>query len=292
MQSVQLIVTGSMERIALHKSLNNVFKDLEFWEPIFSECFTSNPITSSAPPPQEDLLRTVDKLVNALFANIETGRHRDIPDMVILLDDLELANLNQPQVVIEYFLQAVRFKLRQIEQNSNRRTYEQFEKRLQENCSFHLFVPMTEAYFFGEGQTALDRAGARINSTVSGQDIDVEDFLVTEHIHNGVDYLNASKGSAFWAKNETDRAQHPKRYLDFLCSLETELNEFRYKETAGGVEALNDLSWLIVLSESDRVKYLRSLFEDIADRFALPEPFPGDHAPLTRCTNRRILRNM
>lgn len=93
----------------------------------------------------------------------------------------------------------------------------------------------------------------------------MENFLVT----NDTNYLTAPKGTSFWAQNPTDRAQHPKRYLDYLCSPEISKNrKARYKETRGGVNALKTLDWDSVFSGNPAyVKYQRSLFDDISWRF-------------------------
>jgi hypothetical protein len=96
-----------------------------------------------------------DALVaEALFGNEPSGGP---PELVIGVEDLELANIHQPEVVTrcirrgvdDYF---VRHPL------GSSRTEDRYRERLRTRCSFHLLVPMPEAYFFGE-RAALERAG-------------------------------------------------------------------------------------------------------------------------------------
>jgi len=280
MNRIQLIVTGDMEKLALHKSLAKPFPNLEFLEPVQSQGFTSadiNQIFSKVPNNTgED--REVDELVTALFNEIEC---RKSADMVIVIDDLETVNLDHSDLVVKYFRDAVNTYI------DFHRPTQRILNRLREDCSFHLFVPMAEAYFFGEEPLALRRAGATLTSTVSGQNMDVEDFGVT----NEVNYLTAPKGTSYWSSNPNDRKRHPKRYLDYLCSPQLSKNKAHYKETRGGVAALESLNWNSILSSNpNQVKYLRSLFDDISCQFGLPNPC--ECAFITDCKQGSVLRNI
>ncbi|KHD05747.1 hypothetical protein PN36_22575 [Candidatus Thiomargarita nelsonii] len=138
MDSIQLIVTGNMEKLVLHKALGNNFPNIAFWEPIQSQGFTSVDI-SLIPPDLIGEEREVDELVTALFNEIERRKHAD---MIIVIDDLETVNFHQPEVVVKYFRGAVNTYMK------NHHLTQRVLKKLREDCSFHLLVPMAETYFF------------------------------------------------------------------------------------------------------------------------------------------------
>jgi hypothetical protein len=99
MANVQLMVTGNLESLALHKALGRVKvfsqANIQFLAPK-----KYNSFTSSDPKPKRD----IDELAAALVAEIHVSQP---PDMVIVIDDLELANLHQPEVVASRFHEAV-----------------------------------------------------------------------------------------------------------------------------------------------------------------------------------------
>src|SRR5947208_699361 len=101
MKRLRLIVTGQAERRALHLSLKRLFEEhLEVMEPLFVEGFTSNrlrPLPASPAPAR----RLAARMAEALVAEVSVGRKKDgKADLVVALDDLELANDDQPQVVV------------------------------------------------------------------------------------------------------------------------------------------------------------------------------------------------
>ncbi|KHD07911.1 hypothetical protein PN36_17345 [Candidatus Thiomargarita nelsonii] len=288
MAHIQLIVTGDLEKLALALNRVTVFTqaNINFIKPQYKmESFTSGDVSKIPPKPQRKD-GNIDKLAAALVAEINLSQP---PDMVIVIDDLEIANFHQPELVASGFHDAVDWYIQNYNWASQRTRQTRIE-RLRERCSFHLLVPMVEAYFFGEVPDALNRAGAVLQSSVSG--MDVENFAVK----NDHDYLKAPKGTSFWAKNPNDRVQHPKRYLDYLCCSDVNLNRAsRYRETKGGVKALEKINWdSILLDNSPYLAYLRSLFDDISNRFNLTNPYPGVCAPVTDCGTgiSNILRNI
>jgi hypothetical protein len=105
LKRVQLIVTGEMERCALHTSLRAMFPGAEFLLPHKADSFTSSRLTSAPLPPPRLGLPTkpvVNKLANTLISYIEPGSQRaGYVDLVLVVDDLELANHDQPGVVAE-----------------------------------------------------------------------------------------------------------------------------------------------------------------------------------------------
>ncbi|MCK5522630.1 MAG: hypothetical protein KAI83_05790 [Thiomargarita sp.] len=291
MSSIQFIVTGKLEE-TLPEALARFFPTLDFLPAKWFQGFTSVKIDEQIKRKTEHK-RDVDKLANALVA---TAEKKKAADMIIVVDDLEIINLYHPEKVVECFREAVENQM-QVHKSTQR-----VRKKLQNDCSFHLLVPMIEAYFFGDkmdhgNPAALNKAGAILKSTVSGKNLNVEDFKVIEHIHQGVDYLTAT-GTSNWAKTLENRDKHPKKYLDYLCCPETDkktARKHRYRETKGGVEALKILDWNTVLSSKQNyVKFLRALIHDIAWKFDLPIDDTGQCASFTEYTDKpnRVLRNI
>ncbi len=176
MKRVQLIVTGVCERNALHDSLKQLFPELEFPEPLFEQGFTSTPISD---PPQSGILDTafkfakrmvgaVDELDEALVIGVEDQEDEHRPSR-----QLDVVRTNVHRALDEFCLQSppthrqTKHRLRLAEQVAAR-------------CSFHLLMPMVEAYFFGD-TAALLRAGAKPEqSKFDGAATDVERFSVTD----------------------------------------------------------------------------------------------------------------
>jgi hypothetical protein len=149
MPSIALIATGECEHRALGASLQRVFEgtDLEiapaFRRPVPS--ITSNHLGYPGPTSGDTQL---DRFVASVMATVE---HRDAPDFVFAIDDLELANVATAHHVTQLVSDAFHRYL------GATPTHRELA-RLRERCSFHLLCPMLEAYFFGE-PAALHRAG-------------------------------------------------------------------------------------------------------------------------------------
>ncbi|MCP4347360.1 MAG: hypothetical protein GY795_17785 [Desulfobacterales bacterium] len=286
--NVQLIITGSMERIALSKALGKAFPEINFLPSEFENGFTSFDILNTpynVKPRSAEL--PIDKLAKRLVTAVFPGKRRDKPvDMAIAIDDLELENIHQPDAVVNHFRDAVeRYINSQIDlvkQNNSRQI-------IRERCSFHLFVPMTEAYFFGDPD-AIVRAKRLRPSSVSGRITDVEQFQVT----NDQVYLTTPEGEIYWANKMDKRAQHPKCYIKYLCDPKGVLGEKNgYRETHNGVSALKDIDWNSVCCNKTHVKFLRSLFDDISKRFNLWNPYAGNCAQATYNDGKGlVLRNI
>jgi hypothetical protein len=204
------------------------------------------------------------------------------PDFVFGIEDLELANLNQAEAVIDAFRHAVAAELatRQCSMNADR--FDKFKARVKDCCSFHLFVPLAEAYFFAD-QGALEATGCTREAQLEAG-CDVELFRTID-----LEFLNApQQPPPHWAIDPQTRALHPKRYLQFLLDPEF------YSETEQGVAALQAISWQTVLGRPDHTLFLRSLFQDLAFALGLEiSLFPGNiHGLTSDYQNRnRVLRN-
>jgi hypothetical protein len=275
MPSIGLITTGECEHRALGASLQRAFEGAElvllqpFQRPAPS--ITSNYLGYPGPASGGT---QVDRLVASMMATLE---RRGAPDFVFAIDDLELPNVATAHHVTQLLSDAFRRAL------GTTPTHQQLA-RVRERCSFHLLCPMLEAYSFGE-PAALPRAGAarpaRLDPTHH-----LEDFLAAD--------------PAFMAPNDVrehpwrrpDRARHPKRYLSFLSN-PGDTERAGYKESRDGVRALSTLDWAQVFAyQPPGIAFAHSLFDDLADAFGVPNPFPGACHPLTMRRPGRTLRNI
>jgi hypothetical protein len=282
---VQLIVTGELERLGLHLSLWKLFAstgaDVKFLPPLKTQDFTSNRV--GALLPREQATKSLAaKLAGALVGTVYPGRGGTLQaDHVLAVDDLELANADQPEHVLEYFRHAVRAHVEHAfsSENARARVYQ----ALAERGSFHLLTPMVETYFFGEA-AALERA--RANRAPNRFDVarDLEDFEVDDP-----DYLAPAPATAPWKAEP--RHRHPKNYVRYLCNpTGTQLRA--YRETHEGLDALRVLDWTAVLRHETHAAFARALVDDIADALNVPSPCPGACSTLTARKGDGLLRNI
>src|SRR5581483_364423 len=114
----------------------------------------------------------IDKLAALLVGAVVPGKGNKPADYAHVVEDLELVNDHQPELVVQVFRDAV---ARHIDSNwPSLNTRQRVYATVRERCSFHLFRPMPEAYFFGE-PAALQRAGA-VQSAQLPEVVDLEQF--------------------------------------------------------------------------------------------------------------------
>jgi len=273
MPRIKLIVTGDMEKLALHKSLSRFFPDkLNCEEVIWDKprklhCATSYRLRSLKNNSGK-LSKPMKDIAQAMFDEILRGKTGQPADLVIVIDDIEIANIDQENIIIEHFRAAVEHIFKEKRYSSN--TEDRYRTILREKCSFHLLRPMIEVYLFGD-PNALQLAG--VSKSMKPQLIhptDVEKFET-----NDPEWLPTCK-----ANNENKRKdehnpitwwyqeRHPKLYLEHLsdrCGI-------FYDETNYGKKALEEIAWTKVPKCETDTSYLRSLFEDIADWFEILNP--------------------
>ena len=133
---------------------------------------TTNPLPAPSLPASR-MATTIRRMAKALVTETLVGASKPLPDMVIGIDDLELASVHQPEVVVEWLRRAVQESV--AERYPSLDSAERARQALREHCSFHLLVPLAEAYFFGE-DAALVRAGVPGTTCVHRLGHDVEDF--------------------------------------------------------------------------------------------------------------------
>jgi hypothetical protein len=301
---VALIPTGVMELLGLRDCLARLFPRHDFEaiplvparpgtspEP-FSQSFTTRH------RPTVDVPTTLAKLVQELAGQIYP-RRRDAADVAIVVDDLELFNLDQPAAVVG----AVRQGVREHVERSPLAPADKAElaRCLRERASFHLAVPMTEAWFFAD-PGSLARNGVPPNRPARLRaDVDPEAFESDDPAYSADDgsacltiadrnrrrrenrrapWLITAQPDVSWFVRE----RHPKAYLQWLCCEPHDNQCTGWRESKAGAEALRGLDWGAVLSNPAHCAYARALIDDLAD--ALGEPLPllsggGTIAPLT-----------
>lgn len=295
MVRIKLIVTGDMEKAALHKSLQKFFPNQRDGKQVIWDvprgplpCATSNRLRALAPnsSPSKPMI----ELAKAMIAEAIAGKTGQPADLVMVIDDVELENLDQEAVIAEHFRAAVNevFRLK----SHDSKTEDRFRSELQQKCSFHLLKPMVEAYLFGD-PAALGLAGVPngVNPCLV-HPTDVEQFESSDSLWLPICHAENERKqqqNKHWWRNE----RHPKRYLEHL----TERGHVTYEETTHGKDALIALDWGQVPKCQPDVPIVRSLFEDLSDWFCIPSPISGKTHPNfwpERTVNRAnlLLRNM
>jgi hypothetical protein len=294
MPKVVLIPTGSMEHLALGPCLKRLFPRADFEaRPLGGHLngFTSTDVTRPVPPPAGPVQKAEDKLAALLVASVEPGQGAPA-DYACVLEDLELVNDHQPDEVRRVFRSAVERHL-QAHQWPSLASRQKADDRLRERCSFHLFRPMTEAYFFGD-PAALGRAGA-VQPAQLPPDLDLEQFRTSDQA-----FLQRPPDARPKPERRIidmpDRQRHPKSYLHYLCDPTLMDKKRKYKETAGGAAALRDLDWQQVLAAPPHCPFLHAFLDDLGCALNLPLPFldAAKAHPLTKFPGgqHRLLRNL
>jgi len=254
MERIKLIVTGDMEKLALHKSLQHLFplnrnnKKVVWDTPRKLNCATSHRLRQTALPSS-----SMRKLAQAMLDEAIISKSGNPADLVVVIDDVELGNLEQENIIAEHFRAAVHCCLQENKYSSD---IKDIKEKLREKCSFHLLKPMVESYLFGDAN-ALRVAGVpqdRIPKLV--HPTDVEQFKTDDPLWLPTcqkENEERQKVTPWWCHE-----CHPKHYLeDYLI-------EGEYKEAKNGRNALEKLNWQKVPKCQTDTIFIRSLFEDIA----------------------------
>ncbi|MDD5036811.1 MAG: hypothetical protein PHE55_18945 [Methylococcaceae bacterium] len=296
MARIKLLVTGDMEKLALHESLKRLFpeqrngKKVTWDTPQKVQGATScrlQPLSLKHPPS-----KPMVTLAIAMIAEVTSGKTGSPADLVVVIDDVELSNLGQEKLVAEHFREAVNVAIA----NRKNKDIPEAEIRdiLRERCSFHLLKPMVESYLFGD-LNALGTAGVPRNVHPRlVHPTDVEEFET-----NDTDWLSTCRlqnkakeeGGNPWWRHEC----HPKHYLEYLAQRVDK--SYIYEETKHGKDALLTLDWRQVPKVRTDIPIIGSLFEDIAEWFDIPNPIqcqthPTFYAAGTMDQAKLLLRNL
>jgi len=262
---VALLTTGGLEQKALPLMLPRLFPDVEF-QAEYVDGFTSNRLSTPVPLANRPsgLSTNAEKLAKRMILALDPGRSGTPAHFAFAIDDLELANDDQPELVIDVFKDAVRTCLGDVYDTTYRQ--ERCIREVPQRCSFHLLRPMTDAYAFGD-PAALTRAGVKRTPLLqAGRDL--EEFQVDDP-----DYRAAISEKAFGYGSGVDLTRHPKWYLRWLCEPSGPPKEGAYKERKQGFAALKDLDWSKILGPEGHCPFLRSLVVDLADALDVTLPF-------------------
>lgn len=280
---VSLVVTGACEQRALAASLARLFPDAAF-DVALRDGFTSARL-GVAPLLGGPVRSNLEKLAAEVVARVEPGMRGEPAEAVFVIDDLELCNADQPERVVAHFRAAVAAHLERAP-FATEKSRAVAAERVRARCSLHLLAPMLEAYFFGEA-AALSRAGAVAGRPIGLGPGGLERFAATDAGYLG----RAPDRDVSWACAAAERAGHPKHYLQYLCDPDTAGTPggFFYRETRGGVAALQALDWPQVLAGA--VPFAHALVADLADVLSVPCPASGTPHPLTAPGKHDVLRN-
>ncbi len=254
MAQVVLIPTGKLEHAALAPSLKRLFPTADF-SPRPKEAhlngFTSRDVAPLAAAQPGPVPSEVDELAEELVNAVMPGRRGTSADFAYVVEDLELVNDHQPALVVRVFRDAVD---RYVRDNwTSRQAQDRAFDRVRERCSFHLFRPMTETYFFGD-PVALRRAGAMRPAQLPNG-LDLEEFRTIDQAFLQLPPDN--RKALRRIIHMPGRERHPKSYLHYLCDPTLNDRRRRYRETSGGVDALTDLDWRQVLAAPPSCPFLR-----------------------------------
>lgn len=208
------------------------------WEGLTSGRLTTAPLGKRA-----------ERLFQGVAQALATGGGAPVADAALIVDDLELANQDQPQLVVDQVGQAARTYV-----DRHPRVRDLFRTRV----SFHLAVPMIESWFFADPGALARAEGLTLRAPFQLCRDDPEDF---ETDHPGYD----------------GDPRHPKLYVDWLT-------ERAYRPSRHGAAILADLGWDTVLSSPTTMSFLRAMAGDLTDLLGPPALSPrlGAIAPATR----------
>jgi hypothetical protein len=264
MPTIKLVVTGEMEKGVLHTSLQRVFPSLrqnqavQWPTPYKANAGTSNRLRNTDKPTN----KMID-LANTMIAEVLYSKTGQRPDLVLVIDDLELNNVGQEALVAQHFRLAIEEAIKK----SPKFLQKEAEIRLllRERCSFHLLKPMVESYLFGDGN-ALQKITSKKAKLPAG--LDLEQFETNDSDYMpSCSVINARHPDAPNWREEC----HPKRYLQFLNP--------DYSETGHGKAALEALNWRSLTNNAAHLQVIRALFTDLAQWFGIPNPLPGQAHP-------------
>lgn len=305
---IRLVVTGDVEEVALATALRQLFPNTE-WSTVKKNAGNSNRLSRTPTKPRSEFVQFVDEMLACgLIERVPGGQPFDY---VLVVDDLELTNVDQPDVALAHLRLAIETRLAQwptevptIPKGKNKhwpypnngaggRAY------LRERCSYHLLSPMIESLFFGEHEPglttsiqhwpALRRAGAQQPPVFDAHAMDVEQFLTTDPAY----YMSDPRWSTPPLSDPTWRSRHPKHYLTFLC--DPSGTSWRpYRERTGGKAGLERIHWPSIVAPPKHACFVRAMLEDIADMAGTHLPWLdiGHQHPLTQRKPAGILRNI
>lgn len=315
---VAILPTGRMEWAGVPVALNRLFPEHKFYSiPTEAEVaskelvdFPASSFTSCDVTRLVGKENNADKLVQRALREALGDRARTGADLVVILDDLELCNRNQPREVTARVREAAGRQLARLAVEHGNTV--RFEEALRERVSFHLAKPMIESWLFPD-RAALTVAGVQEGTPVlNQQSVDPEAFEAVDPDYAADDGTSCACWNALpdkskaqrerkrksrpqWLRADPNRRWHPKAYLAWLCRDPGTPTCTSYNETTGGASAIKMFNWSLLLGPPNQALFARSLIADLANKFGEQPPFGGALAPETDFTRRprgHLLRNL
>jgi hypothetical protein len=206
------------------------------------------------------------QLAIAAITELEVGRNGTPADLVVVVDDGEIGNLGDGHNIAAHFRLAMTEVIHM--RASDPAANAALRRRVRERVSFHLFMPMVEAHFF-LGRAALAECGVAPSVTPLLASSDAEQFESNDPLWLPICLQENARraGVAPWWRHE----RHPKHYLQHLLDRS---EAGIYEETSAAAQtALTGTEWGRYGDANGQ--FVRSLFEDIALWFDVPNPMGG-----------------
>lgn len=318
MKRVRLIPTGDAELAGLAECLSRLFPGHDIQTIAARRAggrrvpfggFTSCRLSRPAIP--TNLIKLVEELVRQVLPDPDREPSPEPVDLAIVIDDLELLNVDQPEIVVGEVGRAVCEVIERLRPERRPVVIEALRSR----ASFHLFAPMLEAWFFAD-PPSLARAGvpaSRLPPLLRPGDpeqLETDDDCFSRDDGSDCTKMNVLNRAPGARKLKPDwlyasdvvlaaarRERHPKAYLSWLCRDPSREKCSTYGAEQGGT-ALRQLDWSNVLATPTWCRFARALVADIADALdedlALLSPDGVQHPTTSRVAApvTRILRNL
>jgi hypothetical protein len=257
-----------------------------------------------------DRPNNADKLIDRAVGAAIGDRSVKAADLVLIIDDLELVNLTQPDAVTMAVRKAAARHLDRFTENL--RLQHRVRRALRERVSFHLVKPMIESWLFAdpEGPRRSGVPLARVpHRLATGDDEDFQTDDAAFELDTGErcsawaamptasprQRKRKHKSRPVWVKAGELRRLHPKAYMSWLCTDPDQSNCSSYSETTHGAPALAAIDWEALLGAPASAPFARALVNDIADCLGIDPPFPGHVAACTASSvlpREPVLRNL
>lgn len=312
---VGILVTGETEYYGMDLALKELFPDHLFdCLPLGKKSLPGMELPTGFTSCQlscEHIQNPPEACLNlvALAAQAVVGdRRTEAYDLVIILDDLEICNAHQPRLVSEVMRMAVHKHLETLATCTGR-IQDRTKQALKEKVSFHLVVPMIEAWFFID-EGALQRAGVRsLESVAFGIDSDPESFSTCDQSFLAADAAFCTalaeqrrsckkKNKPKWIDNE-NRCRHPKGYLQWLTRNPEHKRCTNYRESSHGAYALQEFDWgQVPRRPENHLGHLKAMVKDLEEGLGsksvvdLGYPSSGVSTAIAQRPRDRMLRNI
>jgi hypothetical protein len=277
MPTIQLIVTGKLEKASLADALQRAFPPNRDGKAVrWLETLKRHGATS-APLPTDKIHNPMRELAKGARVALNPGRRDAKADLVLVIDDTELGNRGKAGAVVAHFVKAMKAEIDSI-RSKDPAAAQIVADQVRDRVSFHLLHVMAESVLFGDRQ-ALATVGLapEVEPILKGTDPELLESVDSEFLHDCVtknQEQHVREGNTWWS-----HAHHSKAYLEHLYNRCHPLPTESYDEVDHGAPAMRGIDWAQVFANPNEMIVLRCLFEDLADWYGISNPFPGKLDP-------------